>query len=266
MTSRLPCLFLAIALSALVAVPAIADSAVPAQGQTPTTLLIDAGIQGNSAGAVGAIENCVRVNDGDEFQVDVVVRDVVDLLAWELYIAYDPAVVQLVGQDVKLFQQANGGSVVDLSAPVPDDSGFHSLAAFDSSDPPTPDSGTGVLGRVTLLAVAEGESAVGFGTADLNDDGTIDRGTLLRNAAAGPIGDVNGDVFFDGETQGAIVAVGQKCPPGSLVASQPEILDRNESTSPWLAVSAIAVGASLAAIVVALLLGRRGGRRRPDGG
>lgn len=68
-------------------------------------------------------------------------------------------IVRLTGQDSRLFQKANGGAVVNLSAHVPDDSRFYPLAAFDSSDPPRLDSGTGVLGRVTLLAIARGKSA-----------------------------------------------------------------------------------------------------------
>ena len=229
----------------------------PAQAASPS-LVIDAGISGNDATSIGTIENCISVPKDAEFQMDVVIRDVTDLLAWEIYLEYDGSVVNVTSQNVKLFQQANpGSSVLDISDRVPDDTGLHHLAALDSSDPTTPDSGTGVLARVTFKAVGSGDTKIGFGSQDLDHNGTPDKATLLRNVAAGPIGDTNNDNFFDGQVTGAEVAVDQDCPAGTVVAPPP-VTKSSSSSFPWLIVGGIAV-----AVVVlvgaggALMLSRR---------
>jgi Cohesin domain len=197
------------------------------------SLAIDAGIQGNTATSVGIIENCIAVKTNDSFQMDVVVENISDLLAWEIHLDYDPAVIEVTDQNVKLFQQANlGSSVLDVSAHVPDDSGLHELSAFDSSDPPTPDSGTGVLARVTFKALASGASPVGFANRDLNQDGVVDVGTLMRDTNANPI-HPDKDGFFDGDRQDAQVVVDGSCPPGSIVAQG----TASDTSFPWLLVS-----------------------------
>ena len=118
--------------------------------------------------------------------------------------------VWVVEHDVKLFQEANdGSSVIDISSQLPDNTGFHTLSAFESSDPPAVDSGSGVLARLTLEAKADGQSLLRFGNRDINEDGVQDRGTLLKDANADVIGDDTGDDFFDGERQDAMVAVGE---------------------------------------------------------
>ena len=211
------------------------------------SLAIDAGIEGNRATNVGTIENCISVQKDTQFQMDIVIQNVSNLLAWETYLDYDPSVVIVVDQNAKIFQQANAGSsVLDLSGRVPDDSGFHYLAAFDSSDPATPDSGSGVLVRVTLKAVGSGDSKIRFGSRDINEDGVLDKGTLLRDADGQPIGDANGDTIFDGDRTDGEVAVNEDCPAGTRVAPSPPGPDASGSSSPWLIVGGVA--ASVAAL------------------
>jgi hypothetical protein len=226
------------------------------------SLVIDAGISGNQANAIGTIENCISVPKDTEFQMDVIVRDVSNLLAWETYLDYDGDVVSVTDQNVKLFQQANlGSSVLDISDRVPDSTGFHHLAAFDSSDPPTPDSGIGILARVTFKAVGSGDTKIRFGTQDLDNNGVTDKGTLMRNSDTKPIGDTNGDNLFDGQTTGAEVAVDQNCPAGSVVAPAPVSEGSSGGSFPWF----IAAGIAAAAVVVsgaggAVVLSRRRSR------
>lgn len=189
------------------------------RAQQGPSFAIDAGPDGNDATTVGDIEDCVEVSSGDQFQVDIVVEDIEDLLAWEMYLDYDPDVVIVVNQDVKLFQAANeGSSILDLSDNIPDESGFHAVRAVDSADPQATDSGSGVLARVTFEAVGAGNSDISFGDRDINSDGAIDRATLLRDSNAEPMGDEDGDSFFDGDMTGAQVAVDEDCPAGSVVA------------------------------------------------
>lgn len=241
----------------------------PAHAAGPT-FAIDAGIDGNSATAVGRIENCVAVKTGDRFQMDIVVQDITNLLAWEIPIDYDPEVVTVVGQDVKMFQQANAGSsVLDLSAKLPDDSGFHALAAFDSADPESPDSGSGVLARVTFEAAGAGDSPIRFGTRDVDSNGMLDRGSLIRDTATNIIGDSNADSFFDGEQADAQVVVDGECPDGTVVAEASTITEPPVSdggSTPW----AIIVGGAAVSVVVllglAFLLTRKRGPRRHSTG
>jgi hypothetical protein len=228
-----------------------------AQAAGPS-LVIDAGIAGNDATTVGTIENCIVVKKGTEFQMDIIVRDVANLLAWEVYLDYDPNVLIVTDQNVKLFLQAKAGSsVFDVSGRVPDDSGFHDLQAFDSSDPPTPGSGSGVLARVTFKAVGPGDSKVGFGSRDLNHNGIPGQGTLLRDVQ----GQAIGGTLFDGQQTDAEVAVGQDCPPGTVVAPAPEGPSSGGSF-PWLIAGGIAAaviaGAGVCGVV---LLSRRNSRR-----
>lgn len=230
--------------------------------QDGPTLAVDAGIEGNEPDAVGPIEDCFQADAGDEFQMDVVVENITDLLAWQIYLTYDPAVLTVTDHDVKLFQQANAGSAVfDLSAAVPDNSGRHSLAAFDSADPPQPDSGSGVLARVTLRAVGEGGTEVGFDARDVNNDGVLDVGTLLRDIDAQPIGDENGDSYFDGEAAPALVVVGGECPAGSNVVTFAGAAGEDGGI-PWLVVGGVIIAVLAAAAAGALVLLSRRNRSR----
>lgn len=235
------------------------------------TFAIDAGIDGNNSTSVGRIENCVAVKTGDRFQMDIVVQDITNLLAWEIPIDYDPEVLTVVGQDVKMFQQANAGSsVLDLSDKLPDDSGFHALAAFDSADPESPDSGSGVLARVTFEAVGAGGSPIRFGNRDYDSDGVLDRGSLIRDTATNIIGDSNGDTFFDGEQANAEVVVDGECPNGTVVAdastvNDPPVNGSGDSSTPWAIIGSGVAAGVVVLLGLAFLLTRRGSRRHSSG-
>lgn len=223
-----------------------------------TSLAIDMGTTGNSATSVGDIEDCLSVSAGDQFSVDVVIREVTDLLAWELSLEYDGAVLTVVDQDVKMFQGANeGSSPVDISAKLPNDTGSHSLSAFESSDPPSPDSGSGVLARVTFEATADGETEIHLGQHDANDDGTLDRGTLLKNVDAEVIGDSNGDGFFDGDVERAIVVVGDDCPDGYRAATLAGEDTNKDDAWAWYVVGGIAAAVAILAGMVLVFFRRR---------
>lgn len=221
------------------------------------SLAIDVGTSGNTGNAVGEIEDCISVATGEQFEVDVLILEVTDLLAWEIHLDYDPAVLTVVDHDVKLFQGANeGSSPIDISARLPNHSGFHTLSAFESSDPPRVDSGSGVLARVTLEATADGETEIALGQRDINNDDVLDRGTLMRDVDAAVIGDTNEDNFFDGEVTGAIAVVGDDCPPGYNVAT-PASSDPGD-TQGWLyAAAAGMIGVIGVAAVVAIVVVRR---------
>lgn len=203
----------AMLLSLVTALISLAVHSVSAQ---EPRLEVDADPQGNGPTQVGSPTRCVSVASGDTFQVDIVVYDVQELLAWQLYFEYDPAIVQIVERDVRMFQDANpGSSVFDVSDVVPDADGLYQVGGVDTADPPSPDSGSGVLARLTLTATAPGISTASLARQDINDDGELDRAPLLRNVDTDPISDNNGDTFFDGPTENAQIAVDMPCPDGS---------------------------------------------------
>ena len=49
------------------------------------SLAIDVGTEGNGPTSVGEIHDCISVGAGDRFDVDVLIQDVTDLLAWEVH-------------------------------------------------------------------------------------------------------------------------------------------------------------------------------------
>ena len=112
-----------------------------------------------------------------------------------------------------MFQAANtGSSVLDTSGETPDSSGRYVVSAVDTADPPTPDSGSGVLARITFKAIGEGTSRLSVEKIDLDGDGTPDQGPFLRAHSAEIIGDEDGDTFFDGPITDAEIRVGSPCP------------------------------------------------------
>jgi hypothetical protein len=212
------------ALAGVVLALAASAGGVVAEGdsaaQEAVTIGVDVEPAGNTATSLGPIDACISVSIGDTFQADIFVTDVADLLAWETYFVYDMSIINIVNRDVMMFQGANAGSsVFDVSEGLPDIDGYYRAAGVDLADPPAPDSGSGVLARLTLKAVGPGVSPLSLSPIDINEDGRIDLGASLKNIEAESIGDVDGDGFFDGPIANAEIAVDTPCPGGTPVAS-----------------------------------------------
>ena len=208
---------------------------VESTAQTQIVIGVDADPAGNTATSLGPIESCVSVSTGDTFEVDVFVMDVVDLLAWETYFVYDNAIISIVDHDMQMFQAANDGSnVFDVSENLPDLDGRYRLSGADIGDPPTPDSGSGVLASLTLKASGPGLSPARLASVDLDGDGATDLGTFLRDVRGDPISDSDGDGFFDGQVFDAQIAVDTACPPDTVVLTP---RPGSASPSPRLSVS-----------------------------
>ncbi len=195
------------------------------------SLVIDAITDGNSATHLGTVDTCATVHVGDTFTVDVGVRDVTNLSSWELTFVDNRSIVEIVEQDVRLFLTAEQGSKpIDASEPLPDGDGRHLLSLGDLSS--ATESGSGVLARLTLKAIAPGLTQAAIPQIDVDRNGQIDAGPVLEFRGAF-IGDVNGDGFFDGARASATIAVDRPCPQstpppgatpgsGSTPAPQPE--------------------------------------------
>jgi hypothetical protein len=230
----------------LVALPAvlIALGTETGHSQEPDTrLAIDADPSGNSADSLDTRDTCISVSNGDSFDVDITITDVKDLIAWEASFVYDPSVVKVADRDVELFQAADGDSTVfDLSQSTPDSDGTYGLGAVDTTDPLAPDSGSGVLARITLEAAGPGTSSLSLPKIDLNDDTVVDRGPNLRDVDGNPIGDEDDDGLFDGPASDAEVVVDGPCPDGGASAN-----DDDGGGFPWLIVG-LALGAGVAVV------------------
>jgi hypothetical protein len=210
----MPHLRFAAAISLIVALALLAGVAdAPAHAQEPETSIgIDADASGNADTTLGTIDECIAISEGESHEVDIFVRDVTDLLAWEAVLTFEPGVIEVVDEDVQLFMAANEGSdVQDISGELPDGDGRYWVQAFDAADPLAPDSGSGVLARVTVKGMGPGVSELRLPLSDVDGDGNPDEGPLLRDVDVNSIGDVNGDTLFDGPITEARIAVDASC-------------------------------------------------------
>lgn len=183
-----------------------------------TYVAADAVVSGNDATHVEQIDPCAAASNGETFNLDVVIKGVQNLLAWEALVTYDPSILRVDDRNVKLFLNGDGGSqVFDSSQQTPNTTGSYGVAAVDQSDPVKPDSGDGVLVRLTMTAIGTGTSVISLQGVDQDGDGHPDRGVLLRNVDAAIIGDTNGDSWFDGPVDNAEIRVGTDCPGGAHV-------------------------------------------------
>jgi len=203
--------------------PVLGEAETIAQGTV--TLGVDADPTGNTATSLGTIEPCISVSINDTFDIDIFITDVTDLLGWETYFVYDMSVANIIGRNVQMFQAANPGSnVFDASEALPDADGQYRLAAVDIAEPLAPDSGSGVLARLTLQAVGAGVSPANLALLDVNEDGTADLGPSLTDVEGDHIGDLDDDSLFDGPISSARIAVDTACPEATVTpAASPAV-------------------------------------------
>jgi hypothetical protein len=250
--------FITAALFLASSLPAIPSRSL-AQGET--TIGIDASSQGNAATSLGTIDSCISVATDHTFEVDVYVENVTDLLAWEAYVTYDHAIVQIIDRDVELFQAGAGTAVVNVSDSVPFDADRpFRIGATNMSEPPAGESGSGVLARLTLKAIASGDTPISIEPVDLNKDGQLksaeDIGPYLKDSAADLIGDADGNIFFDGPIVAAEIAVDEVCG-----ADGPDVPDSNDDGGGWRWwMTALIVAGAAVVLVAGMYLLRRGRR------
>lgn len=159
-----------------------------------------------------SIANCTEVDAGDAFDLEVLVHDVNGLAAWEVYFAYDPAILEVIDKDVRLFlAQRPNSNVFDFSDPVPNSDGLYRLGAADLGMGNTTESGSGVLTRLTLRAKAKGVSPAAIYRGDVNGDTILDLGPTLTGPSGAHIDDADGNAIFDGPITSGQVAVDRRC-------------------------------------------------------
>src|SRR3972149_6886987 len=170
------------------------------------TLGVDTNPSGSPATSLGSIETNRSVSCGERFEVDLFIRDVTDLVRWSVEIEYAPSVVRIDGQNVEMFQAANAGSVVldkslgDSNLAGGGPGGHYNVTAADDST--APDSGSGVLARLSLVAVGAGVSPLGLKIPTLVGHPlprqiNVDSMTDGEIGVAGPCQDADGDLVDD---------------------------------------------------------------------
>jgi hypothetical protein len=213
---------------------------------------IDADPEGNTATGLGDIDSCIEVSTGDTFEIDLFVMEVDDLIAWSADLQFDQAIVRVTDRDVEQILAAADGSIVfDSSDQTPSDDGRYTAAAVNTADSPQPSSGSGVLARITLEAVGPGLTTLSVAATDIDGNGTVERGLLLRNLDGSIIGDEDGDGNFDGTVSDASVAVDASCDDAPVTND-----DASSDSWIWIVV-AVAIAIAIGAAIVALLARRR---------
>jgi hypothetical protein len=120
---------------------------------------IDTNASGNTATSLGSIEPSRTVNCGDFFPIDIYVTDVANLMMWNVTLRYNPAILGVYARDVQMFLTTSPGSnVADRSFGDVGVTGTYDLLARDGAVPEAPESGSGVLVRLNIGALASGTS------------------------------------------------------------------------------------------------------------
>ena len=161
-----------------------------------------------------SVPSCTTVGAGDSFTISVFASGVEELLAWEVYFAFDRNILEVTGRDVQLLLAEKGNSqVFDFSDPVPNGKGLYGMRAADLGGAGSAESGSGLLATVTLTAKKRGVSPATIARLDFSGDGKADLGPVLTRLGGTFIGDVDGDPagIFDGTLVSGQVAVDSPC-------------------------------------------------------
>ena len=138
---------------------------------------------------------------GQLFQFDAYITVVGEhgsktLSLFQFPLGFDETVMYVYDVDVYWFLNQGGATLLDTSDPAfPDTDGRYLSGAYDTTA--TAHTGTGVLARFTGQAVGAGVTAIDVPTLDLTGDTINDHGPKLLALDLTPIGDGNGDGYFD---------------------------------------------------------------------
>ena len=116
-------------------------------------MYIDLDVSGNTATSVGPLDVCLEVKKGDTTTLDVTAEAIpasYPMIAFGFDLNFPPDVVNIESADADfLLGSEPGSNVFDASDPLPESDGQWTSAATDIGKS-TPESGSGVLQRITL--------------------------------------------------------------------------------------------------------------------
>jgi len=182
---------------------------------------LDADPTGNTATSLGTIQGCRVVTQGDQFEVDVYVKNVHDLLSWGAYLNYNGNVLILSapGNNTQgnnsrfMFQQAQAvNNLYNGSDTLPDvdPPAFYDINAADQAViAGGGDSGSGVLLRLRFSAAMSGFTSLSIAPIPLGGGGELK--SWLKDSYGNLINDANADGNFDGPISSAGISVGGTC-------------------------------------------------------
>ncbi len=180
------------------------------QAQSVTRLGVDLISDGDADSFVGSVQGCLEVDVGDSFPIDLYIEDAQGLRAWELRFSFDHELLQIVGHDFGQFLLSTDPSgIIFPSLYEMETADRYFLAASEFRG--TPDSGSGVLARMSMQAMAPGRSTV----------------TIVTEPSyiAPHLTDDNGTGVFAGITSHGEVAVGEPCSTSDPKPDQPPTSD-----------------------------------------
>lgn len=127
------------------------------------------------------------VDVGEEFTINVMISDVVDLGAFEFVLEYNPAVVNALDIVLGDFLGSTGRTVVALPVVIDNENGTATFGAFTFGDPAGPD-GAGLLATVTLSGMADGVSSLTLAEVIVTDTAGTEITPLLTQDGTVTVG------------------------------------------------------------------------------
>jgi len=169
--------------------------------QAPPVVGLDLDTAGNTATSLGPIDGCTRVHAGDQFDVDVYVKDVPPIDGVQATVHYDPQLLRPVSSDVKLFLNVKAGSSVSELQKPAQEPGAYLIAGFDLGQD-SAESGSGAAIRIAF-------EALGAGTSDLRATDVV-----VIDASGAAVQPADAQKNFTGTVTGGVVAVDALCGAG----------------------------------------------------
>lgn len=210
----------------------------PAEANHQLILGIDANSTGNTALALGTTEACRVLTNTNAFNVDIYLKGIDDIAAFDIYLKYDTTKITLTKPGASnqgnnalfMLQQAQptppGNNFSNLSDPLPDTDGIYNLAGYDGvvivgKEDPDPIGHThkdGVLVRLEIQAKSSfvtfpGQSTTLQLTPFLHPTLQQFVGPNITDSFGNPAGDYNGDPdhFVDTVVNATLVSSGGTC-------------------------------------------------------
>ncbi len=196
-------------------------------------ILIDmdpSGTPANSATSLGSNETCARINENgtldadedataDTLTIDVTATNIPAdnaMIGFTYYLYYSETALTLQSENYSFMLAANSGSsVLAFNDPLPDtDGNGHWIASLLDTSVGTPETGSGVLDRLTISSdagVSAGVYALSLGSAVHLD------GPAVNPFANNVNWDSDADTVIDGIQNVASIAIDQACPGATPV-------------------------------------------------
>jgi hypothetical protein len=126
---------------------------------------IDTETSGNAANSVGAIQDCLAPVSSSTFNVDVVAKGIPSfanfaggLGGFDFTLVYDPSQLVVTAVNDQMMLAVGAHNIASTTEAPPDTDGHFLVRAYDLSN--NPESGDGVLARITLNAIGHGPSSL----------------------------------------------------------------------------------------------------------